>query len=484
MEGFEVVVGIETHVQILTKSKMFCGCGADFAGAEPNTLVCPVCLGLPGALPTPNAAAIAAAVTTGLALGGEIRPRTWFERKNYHYPDLAKGYQISQYEAPLCTGGGLEVVGADGVRRTVGLERLHLEEDTAKLIHAPSETLLDFNRSGVPLMEIVSQPDMRSGDEARAYLEALRQLLRWLGVSTGNMEDGALRADVNISVRRVGESRLGTKIEIKNLNSFAAAKGAIEHEAERLAGMAERGEAIIQSTRGWDERTRTTFAQRTKEAADDYRYFPEPDLPPLVLDAGWIEARRAALPALPAARRADLVDRWHVTDDEARVLTRDRATADYAVAALDAAGPGESRAVAGWITGPLFALANAEPALGDGWTAKVAPDALSELAALVAGGTLTRSVARDVLAEMWSTGRRAADIAADGARTQISGSDALGAIVEDVLAAHPKPVADWLGGKESASAFLLGQVMRATGGQANAAVAKDVLDKALARRRA
>ena len=186
MEGFEVVVGIETHVQILTKSKMFCGCGADFAGAEPNTLVCPVCLGLPGALPTPNAAAIAAAVTTGLALGGEIRPRTWFERKNYHYPDLAKGYQISQYEAPLCTGGGLEVVGADGVRRTVGLERLHLEEDTAKLIHAPSETLLDFNRSGVPLMEIVSQPDMRSGDEARAYLGALRQPLRWLCVSTGN----------------------------------------------------------------------------------------------------------------------------------------------------------------------------------------------------------------------------------------------------------------------------------------------------------
>ncbi len=490
MSEFEVVVGIETHVQILTRSKMFCACSADVAGAEPNTLTCPVCLGLPGALPTPNGAAIAAGVTTGLALGADVHPRTWFERKNYHYPDLAKGYQISQYEAPLCTGGAIEVVLPDGDRRRIGLERLHLEEDTAKLVHDADATLIDFNRSGLPLMEIVSRPDLRSGDEARAYLEALRQLLRWLGVSTGNMEDGALRADVNVSVRRRGDTALGTKVEVKNLNSFAAAKAAVEHEAVRLAELAARGEPIAQGTRGWDERARASFAMRTKETADDYRYFPEPDLPPLVLDPAWIAARRAALPELPAARRAHLSTAWHLADAEARVLSRDRATADFAVAALTAAvgpaateGDATARAVAAWITGPLFALANAEPALGDGWTQRVAPDALAELERLVADGQLNRQQAKDVLAEMWSSGERAPAIVAARGLSQLSGADELARIVEAVLDAHPKPLADWRSGKASASAFLLGQVMRASGGRANAAAARAVLDAALDRRR-
>lgn len=506
MDDYEVVVGIETHVQILTRSKMFCGCDADFAGAEPNTHTCPVCLGLPGALPVPNGAAVTAAVRTGLALGGAIHPRTWFERKNYHYPDLAKGYQISQFEAPLCTEGGLEITLPGGGRKRIGLERLHLEEDTAKIITGDGETLLDFNRSGVPLMEIVTRPDMRSGDEARAYLDALRQLLRWLGVSTGNMEDGALRADVNISVRPHGATHLGAKIEIKNLNSFAAAKAAIEHESTRLADMARRGESVRQSTRGWDERKRATYAQRTKETSGDYRYFMEPDLPPLVLAHAMIDAQRAALPELPDVRREHLVTRWGLAADDARVLTRDRATADFALAALDAGeelrakrdpsttsapaataatfgDDGLARAISGWIAGPLFALTNAEPSLGDAWTTKVPPAALAELAAMVDAGALTRANGKDVLAAMWATGNSPGDVAAQLGLGAVRGDDEIASIIESVIDANPKPLADYLAGKDSASAFFVGQVMRAARGQADAKAVRPAVEAALARRR-
>lgn len=474
--SWETVVGLETHVQLQTRSKMFCACSADYAGAEPNTHTCPVCLGLPGALPVPNAAAVALAARTALALGGTVHARTWFERKNYHYPDLAKGYQISQYEAPLCTGGGLDLDGEPA--RRVRLERLHLEEDTGKLIHVEGGALVDFNRSGVPLVEIVTRPDLRSGEDARAYLEALRQLLRWIGASTANMEDGALRVDVNVSVRPRGAAELGTKVEVKNLNSFAAVRAAIDHEADRLAGILAAGGVVVHETRGWDEAARRTVPQRSKESAEDYRYFPEPDLPPLVVDAAWLEARRAELPELPAARRARLASGAGLGPDAARLVTRDRATADYVESAI-AARPGAALAIADWIVGPLFGLANAEGHDAHAMAARVPPGELAALVALVEGGALGRAAAKDVLARMYIDAAPAAEVVAREGLGRVD-DDALGAAVREVLASQTRAVADYRAGKGAALGFLLGAVMRATRGQADPAAARAALEAALA----
>jgi aspartyl-tRNA(Asn)/glutamyl-tRNA(Gln) amidotransferase subunit B len=475
---YELVIGIETHVQLLTHSKMFCACSADYDGAEPNTHVCPVCLGLPGTLPTPNATAIALAVRTGLALGCQIVPVTTFERKNYHYPDLPKGYQISQYAEPLAIGGTLGIEDG-GAGRTIGIERVHLEEDTAKNTHVGASTLVDVNRAGVPLLEIVSRPDLRSPDEAKAYLEALRQLLRWIGVSSGNMEAGALRADVNVSVRRRGETELGVKIEIKNLNSFAAVKSALEHERGRLVAAAEAGAPIVQETRGWVEAEGRTTSQRSKEFAQDYRYFPEPDLPPIVLDPAWIEALRADLPELPAARRARFATAWGLGAEEARLLARDRATANYFEAAVSTYD-GEAAKLAHWITGPLFGAQNAAGLDIDATAGRVPPANLATLVTLTDQGTLSTSAAREVLAQMLDTGADAATIVAREGLGQISDADALRRVVAAVLAAHPEAVSDYCGGKATAIGFLVGGVMRQTRGQANPGLVRELLEAALA----
>jgi len=474
-DAWETVVGLETHVQLQTRTKMFCACSADYSGAEPNTHTCPVCLGLPGALPVPNAAAVTLAARIGLALGGTIHTHTWFERKNYHYPDLAKGYQISQYEAPLCTGGGLDL--DDAGTRTVRLERLHLEEDTGKLIHVQGGALIDFNRSGVPLVEIVTRPDLRSGDDARAYLEALRLLLRWLGVSSANMEDGALRVDVNVSVRPRAREALGTKVEVKNLNSFASVKATIDHEAARLIALLAEGGTVVHETRGWDEAAKRTVPQRAKESAEDYRYFPEPDIPPLVVDAAWLAAERAALPELPWARRRRLAQAGGLSAEAARLVTRDRNTADYVEMAF-AALPGRAASLADWVVGPLFGLANAEGHDTAAMADRVPAGELAALVAMVDAGRLGRAAAKDVLALMYRDGDSALAVVAREGLGQVA-DDALERAVAEALAAEPRAVADFRAGKHSAIGFLLGAVMRATRGQADPAAARAALEAAL-----
>lgn len=508
-DPFELVIGLETHVQLLTASKMFCACAADADTAPPNTRTCPVCLGLPGALPVPNAHAVALAARAGLALGCTVHATTWFERKNYHYPDLPKGYQISQYARPLCTGGALDTGAAgEGRGARVQIERLHLEEDTARLAHAAGETRVDFNRAGIPLVEIVTRPDLRSPEDAAAFVETLRHLLRWIGVSTAAMAAGALRVDVNCSVRRIGDPVLGTKVEVKNLNSIAAVRAALVYERRRQIAEIAAGRPVAHETRGWDEAAGRTVAQRGKEQAHDYRYFPEPDLPPLVLPAAWLAEQRAALPELPAARRARLIAAHGLRPDDARLLTRDRATADYfeaavaarvpatghtatgaatttpvtpMAAATDAAAAPATAAtastVAAWITGPFFGALNARGLDVEGARAAVPPAHLAELVALADGGAITPAVARRVLDEMVDGGLDARHIVARDGLAQIGDDAALRDIAAAVVAANPKAVADYRAGKATSLGFLIGGVMKATRGQANPdAARRSILD--------
>ncbi len=497
-DAFELVVGLETHVQLVTASKMFCACAADADLAAPNTRTCPVCLGLPGALPVPNAHAVALAVRAALALGCTVHAHTRFERKSYHYPDLPKGYQISQYTRPLGTGGGLDV-DVEGRAGHVRLERLHIEEDTARLVHAAGETRVDFNRAGIPLVEIVTRPDLRSPDAAAAYVETLRHLLRWIGVSTAAMASGALRVDVNCSLRRFGDPALGTKVEIKNLNSIAAVRAALAYERRRQAACLARGEAVAHETRGWDEAAGRTTPQRGKEHAHDYRYFPEPDLPPLVLPEAWLTEQRAALPELPAARRGRLVAAHGLRPEDARLLTRDRATADYfeAVLATDGAtradpeatppGPGAGPApapatsVAAWITGPLFAALYARGLDVAAVRNHLPPAHLAALVALVASGVVTANVGKRVLGEMIDTGSRARDIVDRDGLAQVDDAADLRRIAEGVVAANPKAVADYRAGKTASLGFLIGGVMKATHAQANPDAARRAVVEALER---
>jgi aspartyl-tRNA(Asn)/glutamyl-tRNA(Gln) amidotransferase subunit B len=473
--GWELVIGVEAHVQLLTSSKMFCGCSAAYDGAEPNTLVCAVCLGLPGSLPSPNGHAVELAAQAALALGCTVHGRSRFDRKNYHYPDLPKGYQITQYESPLGTDGRFEFADGAGRERAVGIERVHLEEDTAKLLHAGDHSLLDFNRSGVPLIEIVTGPDLSSSEDTKLYLDGLRQLLRWLGVSTGNMQSGALRADVNVSVRRSGAGDLGVKVEVKNLNSFASAVAAVEYEARRMVDALEKGEPIAAETRGWVDAEGRTQSQRSKELAHDYRYFPEPDLPTLTLDPAWLTGIQATMPELPIDTRRRYETELGVRPPEARLLARDRATAAYFESAHAAYG----RAPAGlahWITGPLFGLQNGAGADMDEVRRRVDAADLAALVELVDDGALTRSAGRDVLAAMWDTGESpGAVIAREGLGT-IGDSNVLDGAIEDAIVANPDAVADYCAGKKAAAAFLIGRVMRATRGQADANVVRDLLE--------
>jgi len=474
---YEAVIGMEVHVQLLTKSKMFCRCRADVFGAEPNTLVCPVCLGMPGTLPVINRKAVEYTVMTALALNCEIAEFAKFDRKNYFYPDLVKGYQISQYDLPLSRNGWLEIE-VDGKPKRIRIRRVHLEEDTAKLIHVhkdgQSYSLIDFNRSGVPLMEIVSEPDIRSPEEARQYLIKLRTILRYLGVSTADMEKGAMRCEANISLRPVGSEEYGTRVEVKNLNSFRSVKLALEYEIERQKRLLEAGGRVEQETMGWDESRGVTVLQRSKEYAHDYRYFPEPDLPPLVIEREWVEEIRARLPELPDAKRDRFVARYGLSRYDAGVLVADRAVADYFEACVQAsAGRVEPKAIANWITGELFRLMKArEVEIGE---VKIAPDRLVALIGLVRDGTVSVTAAKGVFAEMFETGRAPGEIVRERGLAQISDVEALSRVVEEVIAANPKAVADYLAGKEPVLRFLVGQVMKATRGKANPKLANQLL---------
>jgi len=460
---WEAVIGLEVHAQLATRSKMFCSCPTDYLGAPPNTNVCEVCLGLPGVLPVINRRAVELTVRTALALGCRIARHTRFDRKNYFYPDLPKGYQISQYELPIGREGRLEVNG-----RTVRITRVHLEEDTGKLLHAgdaletAGESLVDLNRAGVPLMEIVSEPDLTGADEARDYAVTLREILRAIGASEADMEKGQLRAEANVSVRPRGSTELGVKTELKNINSFRFLQRAVEHEIRRQIRLLESGGVVVQETRGWSEAEQRTFSQRTKEYAQDYRYFPEPDLPPLELDPAWVERLRASLPELPPARRRRLVEQYGLPEFDAGQLTLDAATADLFEATVAAGAP--PKQVANWIIGSRPSLA---------------PEHLAELIRLVVEGTINREQGLQVLEEAQASGRPPGELVRERGLTQVSDEAALAGVIERVLAENPRAVADVRAGRQQAIGALLGQVRQATGGRANMKLATEMLRRRL-----
>jgi len=471
---YQPIIGMEVHAQLLTQSKMFCGCSADYAGAPPNTHTCPVCTGMPGVLPTINQRAVEQVIMTGLALHCDIAETAVFARKNYNYPDLPKNYQISMYELPLCINGWLDVE-ADGVRQRIRIRRVHLEEDTAKLTHVDSYSLIDFNRSGVPLMEIVSEPDIRTPEEARQYLIALRTILRYLGVSTGDMEKGAMRCEANISLRPAGSDTLGVKVEVKNLNSFRSVKLALEYEIQRQRRVLEAGGRIEQVTMGWDESAGRTVVQRSKEYADDYRYFPEPDLPPLLISREWVEKITAQLPELPEAKAQRFREQHGLSEYDAQLLAADGAVADYFEATV-AAGL-DSKEAANWITSELFGLMReANLSIEE---VKVRPQGLVELVGLLQKGTINRPTAKEVLATIFQTGRAAAQIVEERGLARIGDEDQLSRIVAGVLQENPRPVQEYLDGKEAVLRFLIGQVMRATRGQADPQLAAQLLQEQL-----
>ncbi len=473
---FEPVIGLEVHAQLLTESKMFCSCHADYAGAAPNSHVCPVCLGMPGVLPSINKKAVEYTVMTALALNCEIPEFSKFDRKNYPYPDLMKGYQISQYDMPFSHDGWVQVEAEDGQATRVGITRVHLEEDTAKLLHVTDEngqnySLVDVNRAGVPLMEIVSAPDIRTPQEARFYLIKLRAILQALGVSTGNMEEGSFRCDANVSIRPKGREEFGTKTEVKNMNSFRAVQRALEYEIKRQAEVLNGGGRIVQETRGWVEDRGVTVSQRSKEFAHDYRYFPEPDLPPMALTRDWVEALRAGLPELPDARRDRFVGEYGLRREDAALLTSARSTADFFEGTVKLFN--QPRAVCNWMQSELFRLL--KDSEGDVTETKVTPEMLAELLSLMDGGAINARTGKEVFEEMFATGARAAEIVKEKGLAQISDTAHLEVVVADVLKNNPQAVADYRSGKGNALAFLVGQVMKITRGQANPGVVNKLL---------
>jgi aspartyl-tRNA(Asn)/glutamyl-tRNA(Gln) amidotransferase subunit B len=480
-DGYETVIGLEVHAQLLTRSKMFCGCSTEF-GAAPNTQTCPICQGMPGTLPVINRRAIEFGIRTALALGCAVNPLNRFARKHYYYPDMPKNYQISQYEEPLAEHGRLDVDVA-GAARAVGIQRVHLEEDVGKLVHegsletAPSSQV-DFNRAGVPLMEIVSKPDLRSPEEAAAYLRALRAILIYLGVCNGNMEEGSMRCDANVSLRPPGSPELGTKVEIKNMNSFKNVQHALEYEARRQARALAAGERIVQETRLWDPDRGVTVSMRSKEYAHDYRYFPEPDLPPLRIDSRWTDEIRGALPELPAARRDRFIRQYELSPYDADLLTQGRGLGDYFETVVrEHARP---KIVANWV---LNELLRELPGDDDGAvaTCPVPPANLAGLLKLVDDGTISGKIAKDVFEKMYRSGETAQHIVSREGLTQVADAGALGAVVDQVVAAHPKVVEDWKSGKKAAMGFLVGQVMKATGGRANPALVNSLLSEKLSK---
>lgn len=468
------VIGMEVHAELLTQSKMFCGCSTQF-GAPENTQCCPVCLGLPGSLPVPNRYAVELVLRTALALNCTINRRSVFHRKNYFYPDLPKAYQISQYDIPIGINGYLDIR-VNGQTRRIRIRRVHLEEDTGKLFHVePGTSFVDYNRSGVPLMEIVSEPDIHSADEAREYLIALRQVLVYCGVCDGKMEQGSLRCEPNISIRPMGSDELGTKVELKNLNSFRVVHLGVQAEVARQEAALAAGEPIVQETRRWDEARGVTVPMRTKEYAHDYRYFPEPDLVPLVFEDAWIEAARAALPELPAARRQRFIESYGLPEYDAGVLTDDRAVAEYFDAVV-AAGA-DPKTASNWIMGEFLRMLNATgqtPA-----EAKLRPEALVELLGLIDRGTISGKIAKTVFEEMFTTGKSAAQVVREQGLTQISDEGELAEIVGEIVGRHADLVAQIRAGKDASFKFLVGQVMKATRGRANPELVNRLLREAI-----
>jgi aspartyl-tRNA(Asn)/glutamyl-tRNA(Gln) amidotransferase subunit B len=481
--NFETVIGLEVHAQLLTKSKMYCRCSTDYASAPPNTHVCPVCLGMPGVLPVINRQAVEYTIMTALALNCTVSEYTKFDRKNYPYPDLMKGYQISQYDAPVGQRGWLAIE-VDGKKKEIGITRVHLEEDVAKLLHRTSTegedySLVDVNRSGVPLMEIVGEPDLRSPEEARQYLIKLRSILQYLGVSTGNMEEGSFRCDANISIRSEDSSDSTAKVEVKNMNSFKAVYLAMEYEAQRQRRAVAEGKRLVQETRGWVEAKGKTVSQRSKEYAHDYRYFPEPDLPPLVISRDWVEEVRAKLPELPEAKRDRFMAEYGLPLYDASLITGSKAMADYFEDCQRVSNEVPPKEISNWLLGEVSRIMNDNNIDTGEFREMVSPERLSGLI-LSAHSTINTTTAKSVLEQMFNTGRSADEIVNERGLSQISDTKQLEEAVVEVIKSNVQPVADYQVGKEQALKFLVGQVMKATKGRANPKLVNEVLKQKLA----
>lgn len=476
---YETVVGLEVHTELKTKSKIFCGCTTEFGGA-PNTHVCPICLGLPGVLPVINKKVVDYAIKVGLALHCDILQFNKFDRKQYYYPDLPKNFQTSQYDLPICLNGYLDIE-VDGNTRRIGITRIHMEEDAGKLVHSgntisdSNSSNVDYNRTGVPLLEIVSEPDIRSGAEAKAYVEKLRSILQYLDVSDCRMEEGSLRCDANISIRLMGDTKLGTKSEIKNMNTLTGIQKGIEYEALRQAQLVEDGGSVIQETRTWDDAQGITLSMRKKEKENDYRYFPEPDLVPIIISDEQIEAARQSLPELPDQKLARFIEELKLSHEDATILTSTRQSAEYFESAI-AAGS-DPKTVANWMLGDLSKMVNENNLTFD--KAKVTPQQLSAMIALIEKGTISGKIAKKVIVSMWNTGKDADTIVKEEGLVQITDTSAIEEIVKQVIANNPKPVEDVKSGNNKAIGFLVGQVMKESKGRANPGLVNQLLQKLL-----
>ena len=476
---YETVIGLEVHAQLTTKTKIFCGCSTEF-GQTPNSQTCPVCLALPGALPVLNQKAVELAIRTGLATNCQIAPRSIFARKNYFYPDLPKGYQISQFELPVCEHGWLDIDLESGEKKRIGITRAHMEEDAGKLIHGDTpetsnSSLVDLNRACTPLLEIVSEPDMRSADEAVGYLKKLHQIVVYLGVCDGNLEEGSFRCDANVSVRPYGQEEFGTRAELKNLNSFRFIKQAIEYEVERQIDLIESGGKVVQETRLFDSNTGMSRSMRGKEDAHDYRYFPDPDLVPLVISEEWVEEVRATLPELPEAKRSRFVAERGLTAYDAEVLAADREVADYFDACVVLAQ--DAKACANWVMGDVLRkLKETETAIS---VAPVSPERLAGLLARIADVTISGKIAKTVFEKMWQNGQSADQIIEKEGLKQVTDTGAIEGLVDEVIAANPDQVAEYLGGKDKLIGFFVGKVMQASQGKANPGMVNQLLKKKL-----
>jgi aspartyl-tRNA(Asn)/glutamyl-tRNA(Gln) amidotransferase subunit B len=482
-DKYETVIGLEVHVELNTKTKIFCGCKNEF-GAEPNTYICPACLGLPGSLPVFNEGVLYRAVKAGLALGCTIADKSKFDRKNYYYPDLPKAYQISQYDMPIAVGGFIDIVKKDGTKKRIGITRLHMEEDAGKLLHLTKsgqigdaeESLVDYNRGGVPLVEIVSEPDMKTPEEAYLYLISIKSILEYTGVSDCNMEEGSLRCDANVSVMEKGAKVFGTKVEIKNMNSFKNVQKAIEYEVERQIKAVEEKEAIIQETRLWNPDKNKTFSMRSKEGSHDYRYFPEPDIPPMVISKEYIENIRKEIPELPLQKTARFVKDYSLPEYDAGVLTADQETASYFEKTAKLSN--EPKLASNWIMGDLMAKMNTVgmQKISD---VKITPENLAKMIGLIKNSTISGKIAKTVFEEMFNTGTEPEKIVKEKGLVQITDTGAIEAAVDAAIAANAKVVEEIKGGKTSGMGFLVGQIMKQTQGKANPQLVNELLKKKL-----
>ncbi|RLB05370.1 MAG: Asp-tRNA(Asn)/Glu-tRNA(Gln) amidotransferase GatCAB subunit B [Deltaproteobacteria bacterium] len=473
---YEAVIGLEVHAQLLTKSKIFCGCSAAF-GAEPNTHTCPVCMGMPGSLPVLNRKVVEFAIKMALATNCKIAHYSLFARKNYFYPDLPKGYQISQYELPLATNGYIEIPTEDGGKKRVGITRIHMEEDAGKLFHDEDGpfSYVDFNRTGVPLLEIVSEPDIRTPKEAADYLRVLRAILQYLEICDGNMEEGSLRCDANVSIRPAGVQTLGTRTEVKNMNSFRNVERALAYEIERQKKVLEEGKEVVQETRLWDPHKGVTYAMRGKEEAHDYRYFPDPDLVPLTISPEWVEEVRRGLPELPLERKDRFVSQYKIPEYDAGVITSSKALADYYEECVKIFP--EPKQVSNWIMSELLRLLKEDDREVE--DCPLAPQQLAEMLGLIKDGTISGKIAKTVFEQMYKTGKGARQIVQEQGLVQITDESALNKVVEDVLQAHPQEVEAYKKGKEKLLGFFVGQVMKATQGKANPKLVNEILKEKL-----